>query len=40
MDKLCDTDLDKYDYNDKFIARRRFEVILKSFSSSNNYNIS
>ena len=29
--------LDKYDNDNKFIKERRFEVILTSFSSSNDY---
>ena len=30
-------DLDRYDNDNKFIKERRFEVILTSFSSSNDY---
>ena len=36
--RLFDKDLDKYESNNKSILERRFEVILTSFSSSNDYN--
>ena len=29
--------LDKYDNDNKFVKKRRFEVMLTSFSSSNDY---
>ena len=35
--KLFDIDLDRNDNDNKFIKERRFEVILTSFSSSNDY---
>ena len=35
--KLFDIDLNKYDNDNKFIKERHFEVILTSFSSSNDY---
>ena len=37
INKLSDIDLEKYDNDIKFIKERRFEVILTSFSSSNDY---
>ena len=36
INKLSDIDLNKYDNDNKFIKERRFEVILTSFSSSND----
>ena len=37
INKLFDIDLDRNDNDNKFIKERRFEVILTSFSSSNDY---
>ena len=37
INKLFDIDLDRYDNDNKFIKERCFEVILTSFSSSNDY---